>query len=464
MKNKIVKFSIENSIDNLIPKEEIEDSQFSKIRLKFYSSEVVNAHNFIVSDSVLMRDADTIKGKPTLVYYNKYGNRGNGDFAGHENGKIAQEIPCGFVPTDADISFERDDDGVLFCYVDAYIWKVYFEHIMKVFEEFDGEKGVSSEVFIIQSETLDNSVENVLQLSFSGITLLGETNIYNSPIRPAVDGCKANVIKFSTLCDEYDKAKTEFMHKLNNSANVESSKEGSFLMQKNESEEVTMEDKKQKETCQKIDNGKDYIDTTISVESQKTSYDDDGNYIGTSGEYHRSSETVVVKTTDKEDSKIDGVETNSTENKECNTDCNKELNEALKRCSELEQELNECKKELNECKKELSSTKKECSVLAKFKNDIDMQHIKNSIDIALNSVSHILNASQLKEWRDKSKDCSKDTVNGFINELKAFAFDLQDKDKGRKIETLRSSIPVHIENSKESSESEDVWERIERNY
>ena len=103
-------------------------------------------------------------------------------------------------------------------------------------------------------------------------------------------------------------------------------------------------------------------------------------------------------------------------------------------------------------------------MLAKFKNDIDMQHVKNSIDIALNSVSHILNASQLKEWRDKSKDCSKDTVNGFINELKAFAFDLQDKDKGRKIETLRSSIPMHIENSKESFESEDVWERIERNY
>ena len=79
MKNKIVKFSIENSIDNLIPKEEIEDSQFSKIRLKFYSSEVVNAHNFIVSDSVLMRDADTIKGKPILVYYNEYGNKGNGE-------------------------------------------------------------------------------------------------------------------------------------------------------------------------------------------------------------------------------------------------------------------------------------------------------------------------------------------------------------------------------------------------
>ena len=85
--------------------------------------------------------------------------------------------------------------------------------------------------------------------------------------------------------------------------------------------------------------------------------------------------------------------------------------------------------------------------------------MKNAIEIALNSVSHILNSTQIDEWRKESEKCSAENVDEFTNKLKAFAFDVQEKNGIIQSDSIRNSIPKNIDN-----EPVDFWERMEKKY
>ena len=96
------------------------------------------------------------------------------------------------------------------------------------------------------------------------------------------------------------------------------------------------------------------------------------------------------------------------------------------------------------------------STLEEFKTNTENAQRVQEIECALEEVSSILTVEEIADWREKSVNCS--TVDGFKNELKAFAFDVQ-KERGiqQATETLRNSIT--IPNSKEE-ESLDVWDRL----
>ena len=85
--------------------------------------------------------------------------------------------------------------------------------------------------------------------------------------------------------------------------------------------------------------------------------------------------------------------------------------------------------------------------------------MKNTIEVALNSVSHILSSSQIDEWREESKNCSVNTVDGFINKLKAFAFDVQEKNGVIQTDSIRNAIPKEMD-----MEPSDLWERLDKKY
>ena len=85
--------------------------------------------------------------------------------------------------------------------------------------------------------------------------------------------------------------------------------------------------------------------------------------------------------------------------------------------------------------------------------------MKNTIEVALNSVSHILSTDQIDEWRKESEKCSTETVDEFTNKLKAFAFDIQEKNGVIQTDSIRNSIPREIE-----IEPTDFWERMEKKY
>src|SRR5699024_4235676 len=60
--------------------------------------------------------------------------------------------------------------------------------------------------------------------------------------------------------------------------------------------------------------------------------------------------------------------------------------------------------------------------LEEYKNNRESQDMKNAVELALNSVSHILDADQIDTWRKESVNYSYAQFNDFSNKLKAFAF------------------------------------------
>lgn len=116
--------------------------------------------------------------------------------------------------------------------------------------------------------------------------------------------------------------------------------------------------------------------------------------------------------------------------------------------------------------KELSNKKTECEVLIQkcadlelYKNNKENENMRNTIKLALNSVSHILNSDQISKWRKESEKCSSENVDGFINNLKAFAFDIQEKNGIPYTESIRNALPRNTE-----TKPNDLWERIEKKY
>ena len=62
------------------------------------------------------------------------------------------------------------------------------------------------------------------------------------------------------------------------------------------------------------------------------------------------------------------------------------------KCASLEQEL-------SSKKLDYENLMQKCSVLEEYKNNKENENMKNTIEVALNSVSHILNTEQIREWR-----------------------------------------------------------------
>lgn len=489
--------------------DEIEKEQFQKVRLKYYSNEL-NEHRYICDIGTLSKYASTIRGKPILAYYNIFGNDGKGDFAGHEDSEFAKEIAVGFVPLNAEVTIKEDGNGVSYCYVDGYIWTLYYQHILDVFHDFDDTKGISSEVLIIQSEELEDNVTRILQMSFAGITLLGSYDFYHNAIKPAVNGCKADLVSFAALRSEYNKAKTVFEKHLYSNNVTELSDESSFLS--GESKEGSMEkDEKvmnsDMSVTQKEDNATEdkTVETKIEITAHK--YGDKGEYLGTSHESHKYVQTTIEEVDEEEskdnpivanasDGSTDVEDTTVEENESKEIKCDKpvddvkesgaddepetqdeqedennsedvqdnatDLAQALARCAELEKELATCRLDLNVCKTKLSETMKKCESLAEYKKNKEMESVNNAIHIALNNVADVLSASQMSEWQEKALKCSVDTANQFINELKAFAFDVQTKNGKRQRDMMRNSISKSIQN--QDVLPTNVWERVESLY
>lgn len=524
--SKLVSFSIlENDV---MTPEDIETSQFQKVHFRIYSADRVNAHGYSCSLKVLKRYAKTICGKPILAYYNRFANGGHGDLAGHEDSDWAREYPIGFFPENTKIIYEKDENGTIYLCADGYIWNVYYSHITELFKKNEGKKGVSSEMLIIDSEVIEETnVEEILQYSFTGVTVLGDTDAYGNPIAPAVEGCQGVLVTNSVMNEEYQKAKKEF-EKMLNAVKQGSVETDSFFIEKNKKEEGLMEKDKKTNTAPSdvVENAEQVVTTKVKVSTDTRTYDDHGFYIGSSSESHKKETTRVMEVPDDQantpalsateevdshEEKKDKAE-NSAETQEPSKSVNDPKKEKVSgKDSETPKQENACKennessapvKEKNTCKtdhadqkdtpkeentcvvsqnaeddikkednatvsrKDYEELKKmydttllKCKKLEEYKNNRDSEDMKNAVEIALNGVSHILNADQIDEWRKESAKYSYSQLDDFRNKLKAFAFDISEKNGIPQKETLRNSIPMCGDD-----ESMDIWDRISKNY
>lgn len=453
MDKKLLSFSIDE-IENVKTLEEINDSQFSKIRIRAFSDGVTR-HGYGFTLNTIKESAFTILGKPILFKYDMWTD----DASSHE----PEEVQCGFVPKDekdADIQFEYDEVlNKTFLTVNAYLWNVYQEDLIRILQRDDGYKNVSVEMWVIDSDETskkDRGYITVNKFVYNGITILG------SSVTEACEGADMEVIKFSY--DDYQRAQLEFEKKLNNSINQESDQD-SFLIQKNsENKEETMAKEVKNtatDTPEVLENGEKISTVNVNVSEYTDNYDDNGNYVGSTSEYHSKSETKVEHTDenttavienaveDEEKQKVDNsVETNETPEQINNSseDFAEKYNALEVKCSTLETEL-------LALKNSYSSLELKCASLEEYKNNKENEEKTIAIECALNDVVGILSTDEISQWREKSLTCS--TVDAFKNELKAFAFDVQKRSGTKAEETLRNSIPLT-----QVEEPTNVWDRL----
>jgi hypothetical protein len=458
---KLLKFAVEMKEDPV----KVEKSQFTKLHLRIYSADKINDHNFIMSMDVLKKYADTIAGKPILAYYNKNGDYGKGDFGGHEHSPLAQEIAVGFIPFNPEISYETENATTYLC-VDGYIWNTYYEHIVDVFYKDGGIKGVSVEMYVLDSKLQKNNVEEILQYSFTGVTLIGKTDAYNTKIKPAVDGCQAKIIQFAaiTLDDvmqpEFNKAKQLFEKQLVKNAIEEPESNGSILLQKNKSEKEeemaeTSKDleKEIKDTEEKeiIENSTEVVESNIVIENSTEEVPETVENAESDGQAVEENSNEVVENSDDVDKNSDpDIQENDTEETESSCD----YDELSQKCAEFATALKEKESENEALRIENAS-------LREFKHNKEMEDVTKTVNLVLNSVSSTLSAKQLTEWKEKGLQCNASTVDGYVNSLKAFAYDIQQEKGVQEKELLRNSIPTQAVETE--PESEDIWERM-KNY
>lgn len=449
MDKKLISFSVDE-IENPKTLQEINDSQFTKVRIKAFSTGVTR-HNYAFNEDVLKAAAFSILGKPVLYKYNMWTD----DASSHE----PDEIQCGFIPkdeTDADISFEYDEaTGKTFLYVNAYLWKVYQEKLINILQRDNGIKSVSVEMWLIEYvDNGGNSPIDVKQFVFNGVTILGDD------VTPACEGAAMEVVKFSI--EDYTKAECEFKEKLNNSINRESD-EDSFLIQKNNinKEELMAEELKNAttESPEVLENAEVVTTTNVNVSEYKDTYDDNGCFVSSESEYHSKSETTVEQVPDDTNTTVTNAENTSVdttgENPEEMDNACKSDNATEEKCGELEVKCSALETEIMTLKNSLEALKLENATLADYKANKEKESITLAVECALNDVSTILSQDEITQWREKSLTCA--NFDAFQNELKAFAFDAQNKNGTKVPETLRNSIPQEV-----VVEPTNVWERLEK--
>lgn len=150
-----------------------------------------NSHGLNISEEVLRKYADTIKGKWLVCKVNPY----TGDGEGHH----PSEGICGRIPENQDIRFEYDKDGYLLAICDFVISKIYAEDVYNMFKYNDNRRSVSVEMLTVGTELENGEVDNDLVSNFCivGLTVLGKR------INPSSPGANAKLVKFEEKANEF---------------------------------------------------------------------------------------------------------------------------------------------------------------------------------------------------------------------------------------------------------------------
>ena len=194
-------FSIEDA--NIIS--ENPDSNFAVLSLDFFASGK-NLHDMYVSEDTLIRTAETIKNCPLVWAYDEKLD----DVYTHDK----SEIPCGFVPENAQVKTKKLSDGRTMLSVVAYVWKRYTGQLLNFFKRDGGKKPVSVEMTVSRTKRMESGLLELLDFKYEGITILG------SFVTPAIPSANASVLSFSQIKKEYDEAFEQDFHYVSASTKI----------------------------------------------------------------------------------------------------------------------------------------------------------------------------------------------------------------------------------------------------
>ena len=144
--------------------------------------EGTNRNNTHFSLESIKKAEETIKNRPLLGYIERDDEGEAKDFTDHRRVfKITKdgisvyylEQPLGVFPESCNPRYE-DIGGVTHFVADCYIWENYSNEALSLIEDTDGEKQVSMEIYLNESEELDNGVTDITDFTFMAVTILGD--------------------------------------------------------------------------------------------------------------------------------------------------------------------------------------------------------------------------------------------------------------------------------------------------
>ena len=140
-----------------------------------------NRQDCYISEETLREYAPTIRGKFVTAKYDWWTD----DVMSHE--KDLDII--GYVPFDAEITYERTEDGRLMAYCDAVLSKIYCFDVYKLFRK-DNYRAVSAEFSCMMRDENSDTGE-IVSMQFHSITILGKE------VSPAIPDANIKIVKFS---------------------------------------------------------------------------------------------------------------------------------------------------------------------------------------------------------------------------------------------------------------------------
>lgn len=169
---------------------EDDDPEFAYGTTLFLSTRP-NTHGLNISEDVLRKCADTIKGKWLVCKVNPY----TGDGEGHS----PLENIVGYIVPNQDIRFEYDKNGYLLAICDFVISKIYAEDVYNMFRYNDNYRSVSVEMLTTGTEMENGEVDNNLVSNFCivGLTVLGKK------VNPSSPGANAKLVKFEEKANKF---------------------------------------------------------------------------------------------------------------------------------------------------------------------------------------------------------------------------------------------------------------------
>lgn len=391
---KEIKFAVEEI--KHIEFSDYDEEEYSIARLGFISTKP-NSHEIGISEDVLRASAPSALGKWIVA------DMQFGDATTH----TPNEHIVGYVPSDQEIEFVKDEDGYLRAYADGIISKRYAADFCDIFAK-DNNRAVSIEA---RFEMSDDDTANAFDIK--GITVLGKTT------RPSCPDSDITFVRFSeTEADEYYKK----IHKFGFDT---------------DGKEEKMEEIKEVEMTEVAPVEESTVDM---AETEKPEKQDEEMACG--GD-EKMAEDEKPDEAEAEESKGDDGEEKMSED-------------------EMMVKIDQLAKDVEERDHIIMEKDAELAELRKFKEVAMAKETARAVEAVMAEIKPFVTDEQFSAFREEGLSCTDETLDAWSNKVKATCFS-EVKKNAKKEDTGVFSFAAPVE-SKKADKSEDIWTRLRNQH
>lgn len=448
-----------------------DDVDFAYGRVGFLSTGFNGQHCWI-EENTLRRDAHTVLGKFITAKYNIW----NDDVMSHEKDSVI----VGYVPKDAEITFEETDDGRIMAYTECLISKIYATNVYEMFLHNDNYRAVSVEFSCaLASDAIDGEGE-IIGFQIHSITILGKK------ITPAIKDANLQIKKFSVneAEDVFERLKLKMLseRKENSMAKItnlvkdekkfaeDSEKDKDVIMsEEDESTKEKVEDKKTSESDEdEKENEKELSEDkqcSEEVKEEEKMSECDGEKEFSEDSKEEPIEENKEKESDEDEEKSDD---DAEEEKAFSLDAYADMG-AYATMLENETEENRALCDRLMASNDiillfstiLEEKKKNDEYEAKEKAFEAEQCSKKFSEIMMSVKSDIANDTYASLYEEGKELSSMNEVLSFEAKVKALAYDESKKKRTDDDEVFTMSAPI---SNKNNNNTDDVFARLESQY